>query len=160
MTMQTEFKVLSRLRSLEIFADLETEHLKKLAAAASEVEFHENDIIYDEGHVGHGVYIIDSGQVAIEMKSFNEDYVTLHRLGPGEVFGWSALFPAERKGARARVLKPTQAIMLDANQLRAAWQHDHRFENAIIHRTTWVMLDRIRQARRQLVDALADKGTT
>ena len=155
MTAQTEFKALTLLRSMELTADMETEHLKKLAAAASEVEFSKDEIIYDEGQSGKGVYIIQTGQVVIEMMGLDQTYIVIHRLGPGELFGWSSLFPRERKNARARALESTRAIALDANRLRSAWQHDHALENAIIQRTGKVMLDRIRNARKQLVDALA-----
>lgn len=160
MTTQTELKVLTILRNLPLTADMKTEHLKKMAAAAREVEFSNQEIIYDEGHLGQGIYIIQSGQVAIEMKTLTNDYIIIHLLGAGELFGWSALFPAERKNARARAMQPSRAILLDTARLQAAWQQDQAFENALIQRTTRVMLDRIRNTRRQLADSLASPDKT
>ncbi len=156
MTSQSELRALTLIRSTEIMGDMETEQLKKIAAAASEVEFSGDEVVYDEGELGKAVYIIRSGQVVVEMNVPGQGYITIHTLGPGQLFGWSSLFPSQRKGARARTIKPTRAIAINANQLRAAWQTDHALENAIIQRTARVMIDRIKSTRQQLVNALAE----
>ena len=155
MTSKTELKVLTILRSLEVTRDLETEHLRKLASLTSEVEFAEGEIIYRVGDVGEAIYIIETGQVVIEMNVPGQGEVTVLTVGPGQLFGWSSLFPSERTMARARAVKPTQAIAINANRLQAACRTDHRLENAIIRCTAKVMADRIKTTRQQLVDILA-----
>ena len=82
------------------------------------------------------------------------DLSTVIGQRPGELFGWSSLFPAERKKARARVVKPMRAIAIDADLLRAAWQTDHTLEHAIIQRTATIMVSRLRTTRQRLADAL------
>lgn len=155
MTQQTEFKTLAILRNMDLTRDMETKHLKKIAAVATEVEFAQDEIIYSAGEIGKAVYIIRSGEVAIEMEVPGQGQVNILTVGPGELFGWSSLFPSERKNARARAIKPTQAIAIDAEQLRAAWQTDHTLEHAIIQRTAKVMVDRIKGTRQRLLEALA-----
>jgi CRP-like cAMP-binding protein len=46
---------------------METAHLKKLAALASEVNFAKDQIIYREGDLGDAIYFIIDGRVVIEM---------------------------------------------------------------------------------------------
>ncbi len=156
MTQQTELKILTILRSIDLTRDMETKHLKKLASIAKEIEFAEGDIVYNEGEIGTAVYIIQSGEVAIEMDVPRQGNVNILTVGPGELFGWSSLFPAERKKARARAIKPTRAIAIDADQLRASWQTDHTLEHAIIQRTAAIMVSRLRMTRQRLADALAN----
>ena len=156
MTTQIELKVLTALRSSEITKDLETEHLRKIAAVAKEVEFAAGQIIYNEGEKGKAVFIIQAGKVVIEMKApGQEGRVVVHTLGPDQIFGWSSLFPTEQKKARARAVKPTRVLAIDAVRLRDVWQTDHTLENAMIRLTSKVMLDRIKSARAQLAEVLA-----
>lgn len=158
MTSQTELKVLTLLRSAELTKDLKTEHLKKLAAAAKEVTFSTGEIIYEEGEQGQAVYLINYGQVVIEVNVPGKGYVAIHTLGPDELFGWSALFPSERKGSRARALEATRAIAINAEQVRAAWEKDHTLESAMIQLTAKIMIDRLKSARQQLKEALAGQS--
>jgi CRP-like cAMP-binding protein len=155
MTSKTEYKALKMLRSVELTGDMETEHLHKLASLAREVEFLEGEIIYCRGDMGKAVYLIEEGEVVIETDVPGQGPVTLNFLGPGQFFGWSSLFPSERKMASTRALEPTRAIAIVASQLRAAWQVDHYLENAIIRRAGRDMINRIKAMRRQLVDMLA-----
>ena len=80
--------------------------------------------------------------------------VTLNVLGPGQFFGWSSLFPPERKMFCTHVIKPTRAIAFNANQLRAAWQTDHDLEYAIVRRAGKDMARRIKATRQELADAV------
>jgi len=155
MTQQTEFRTLQMLRTNPMTRDMKTEHLKRMATAASEVEFALDEIIYNPGEVGQAVYIITTGEVVIEMDAAGQGLVNVLTIGPGELFGWSSLFPTERKNARARATKPTKAIALDAEILRREWQKDHTLEHAIIQRTAKIMVERIKLTRQRLVEALA-----
>lgn len=154
MTTQTELKALTVLRSVELTHDLDTKHLKKLATMAREVEFAADEIIYRQGEIGKAIYLIESGEVVIEIDVPGQGYVTTLTVGPNQLFGWSALFPSERKQARARATKPTQVIAINVDQLRTAWQKDHELEYAIIRRASRVMADRIRATRQQLANLL------
>ncbi len=155
MTQQTEFRTLQLLRTNLMTRDMKTEHLKRMATAASEVEFVTDEIIYNPGEVGRAVYIVTTGEVVIEMDAAGQGLVNVLTIGPGELFGWSSLFPTERKNARARATRPTKAIALDAEILRNEWQKDHTLEHAIIQRTAQIMVERIKLTRQRLVDALA-----
>ncbi|MFN8459021.1 MAG: cyclic nucleotide-binding domain-containing protein, partial [Anaerolineae bacterium] len=75
---------------------------------------------------------------------------TVSTVGPGQLFGWSALFPGRRKQASARALEPTWAIALDAARLHEAFRLDPKLEVALIHRVTEVIANRLASTRRQL----------
>jgi len=155
MTSETELKALKMFRSVALTRDMKLEHLHKLASLAGEVEFLEGEIIYCRGDIGKAIYLIEEGQVVIETDVPGQGPVTLNILGPGQFFGWSSLFPPERKMASTRALKPTRAIAINASQLQAACQMDHYLEYAIIRRAGRDMIDRIKATRQQLVDMLA-----
>ncbi len=151
MTTQTELRMLTVLRSMKALHGMETVHVKKLAALATEVTFATDQIIYREGDLGEAIYFIEEGQVIIEMSvPESSKPVMMYTVEPGQLFGWSALFPPRRKQARARAVVPTRVIAIRAAQLRAAFQADQSLQNAMIERVTEVIADRLSATRGQL----------
>jgi CRP-like cAMP-binding protein len=130
---------------------MKTAHLKKLAALASEIAFSQDQLIYREGDLGEAVYFIEDGEVVIEMnRPESNTPMMMYPVGPGQLFGWSALFPPRRKQARARAVRPTRAIAINATQLREAFRSDQGLENAMIQRVNEVIADRLSAIRLQL----------
>ena len=72
-----ELRILTALRAIEPLQGLETPHLKKLAAIATESQFSTDEIIYREGDLGQAIYLIQKGEVAIEMDVPDYGPVTL-----------------------------------------------------------------------------------
>lgn len=152
MTSKFELKIITLLRSVELTQDMETDHLKKLAAIAREIKIEADRVIYRRGDAGQAVFLIEDGEVAIEMDIPGRGLTVMNRLGPGQFFGWSALFPSERKMAWTRTTKPTRAIAFDAADLRAVCRADHEFEYAIVRRAAESTANRIKLTRQQLSD--------
>jgi CRP-like cAMP-binding protein len=154
MTYKVELKALTLLRSAELTQDMETKHLRKLASMASEVEFSAGELIYQKGDMGRAVYLIEAGEVVVELAVADQGLVTINTFGPGQFFGWSSLFPSERKMAWTRAAEPTRAIAINASRLKAACQFDHNLEYAIVRRASRAMADRILAVRRQMAVGL------
>jgi CRP-like cAMP-binding protein len=158
MTSQIELKALTMLRSAELTHDMETEHLTAMASIAVEMEFAEDMIIYEKGRRGQALYLIEVGEVVIETDIPGQGRIVMNRLGPGQFFGWSSLFPLERKMGRTRAIKPTRVIAFNAERLRSLWRADHELEYAVVRRAGRDMANRIRATRQQLADVLASNN--
>lgn len=155
MTTTVELKALTLLRTASLTADMDNKHLKKLAAMAQELELPANEIIYQKGSTGRAIYLIEQGQVVIETNVPGQGLVAINKLGPGQFFGWSSLFPTERKMAWTRTTEPTRLLVFDAERIRAAWQSDHELEYALVRRAGIDMTERIISTRLQLIEMLA-----
>lgn len=154
MTSKTELNVLSMLRSAELTHDMETKHLTAMAGIAAEMGFAQDTIIYEKGSRGQALYLIEVGEVVIETDVPGQGRIVMNRLGPGQFFGWSSLFPLERKMGWTRAAKPTRVIAFNAERLRSLWRADHELEYAIIRRAGRDMANRIKATRQQLADVL------
>jgi CRP-like cAMP-binding protein len=152
MTSKMELKALTLLRSALLTADMETKHLKKLASLAREKSFPAGAILDQKGELGQDLYLIEEGEIVIEAEVVGQGYVPVNRLGPGEFFGWSSLFPPERKMGQTRAVKPTRVLTFLAKSLRAAMQVDHNLEYSIVRRAGKAMIDRIKVSRQQLAE--------
>jgi CRP-like cAMP-binding protein len=157
MTTKDELRVLTVLRAAPFTQGMESKHIKKLASLAVEVKFRPDEVIFREGDEGRAIYLIQEGEVVVESHVAGHGQVTMLTLGPGELLGWSSLFPPRRKTSSARTIKPTWAIAIDADQLQEAFHTDHELETAVIRRVADVIANRLKATRRHLIDSLTSE---
>ena len=137
-------QILTALRQFDFLHNMDTSRLKKLASITEIKEFAEGTIIHEAGDLGTAIYLVQEGQVNIEIDVPNHAPVTVLKIGPGQVFGLSSLFPPQRKKGRARVVKKVQALVIDADKLRELFQTDHDLERAFMARTAQIINDRVK----------------
>ncbi len=153
---QRDLRILTLLRSSALMEGVDTKHLKKMVAAATEVKIAADTVIYRRGDAGQAIYLVEEGTVNIEMEppEAGEERMTLITIKPGQFFGWSALFPSERKQAWTHTVTPLKAIAFDAAKLRAASKADPQFEYVLMRRaikSTSYRMEAIRQHLRNMV---------
>jgi len=90
--------ILDRLRSVPLFADLDTDGLQRLASIANEFEAAAGHVLMERGQAGTGVFIIEDGSVRVEMPD-DDDVI----LGPGEFVGELSVLADTPRTARVMV---------------------------------------------------------
>lgn len=144
--------VLQMVHESEIARELSQEQVEKLATLASERIFAEGEIIFRENEVGNVLYIIGEGQVAIEIRVPGRGRTTILTVGPGQLLGWSSLFPSERKTASARSVHATKAVAIDAVRLRELIEQDHELGCLLLWSIAGIIAGRLKATRLQLLD--------
>jgi len=152
--MKTEM-LINSLGSMEFTQGLESKHLEKLASIAREVTFAEGETIFHEGDMDDEVYLVQEGQVAVEIHVPGRGRITILTVGPGQLLAWSSLFPPQRKTASGCTLSPTRAIAIDGAQLREACEADHDLGYTVIWRVAGLVAERLKATRLQLLDMFA-----
>ncbi len=155
MTTKDELRVLTVLRHAPFTQGMDSKHIKKLATIAAEVKFVPDEVIFREGDEGRAIYLIEEGEILVESQVAGRGQITMLALGPGELLGWSSLFPPRRKTSSARAVKPTYAIAIDTDLLQELFHTDHELEHAIIRRIADVIANRLKATRQYLVDSLS-----
>jgi CRP-like cAMP-binding protein len=113
MSLDSDVKLLA---GLPLFSSLDAEALKLIAFAAEARTFMVGDVLYRQGELSFGGYVIVSGAVALD-SSQNESVAT-KILGPGGLLGQLSLIVATRNAATAiarqnlTVLKISRALFL------------------------------------------------
>jgi len=128
--------------------------LETVASHARHVSCPAGAYLAREGHDAHGLYLIESGKVAIEVHSPRKAGVAVQTLGSGEVFGWSWLIPPHRWHFDARAIEPSTAIMIDGPNLQRLCEADHELGFQIFRRLATVLAGRLAATRLQLLDEL------
>ncbi|NDJ74822.1 MAG: cyclic nucleotide-binding domain-containing protein [Chloroflexi bacterium] len=95
--------LLDLLRSAGLFNGLTDDQLERLIEIGEEVEFEENETIFQQGTDGNILYFIEEGQVEvlIRRKPHQPEQSQLF-LGRGQVFGEMALLDMGKRSATVR----------------------------------------------------------
>ena len=147
--------VLETFQELDFTREMDPAILEKLSALAFEVSFAEGQWIFRESDVGEIVYLINEGKVALSVSVPGQGRKNILTLGPGQILGWSSLFPSGRKTASARTMTPVQAIAFNAAQLREAIEEDHDLGCALLWEIANIVAGRLKATRLQLLDIFA-----
>lgn len=140
------------LKAAPLFADLSDGHIEVISECANDMRFPAGETIYAEGDPAERFMILQEGRVAIDMDTPHRGVLTVQTVGPGEVLGWSWLFPPHEWHYNARAVRETKAIALDADCLRARIERDPGLGYELMKRFSAIMLSRLEATRMQLMD--------
>ena len=128
------------------------QQLDLLGADSSPAEFRPGERILSEGGVANRFYLIIEGQVEVESRTFEGEAVTIETLGPGDVVGWSWLFPPCYWQFDARAVAHTKAICFYGTHLRKVCEENHDIGYELMKRISEIVIKRLQSVRRKLVE--------
>jgi len=143
--------VATQIAGQPFFRGMSAGQLEILAECAMPVRFERDERIFREGDPANRFYLILEGEVALECHIKDWGTTLIQTVGPGEVLGWSWLFPPYYWHFDARALQPTKAIFLYGTRLRERCEQDHDFGYELMERTTEVVIKRLQRTRRHLL---------
>jgi CRP-like cAMP-binding protein len=126
-------------------------HMHLLVDSAMRVRFETGELIFREGDPANRFYLVEEGRVSLESQLRDEGPVAVQVIGPGEVLGWSWLFPPYYWQFDARALEPTTALFFYGTRLREQCEQDHAFGYEMMKRMTQVVIHRLQATRKQLL---------
>ncbi|OPY70540.1 MAG: Fumarate and nitrate reduction regulatory protein [Syntrophorhabdus sp. PtaU1.Bin002] len=103
-------KTVEMIAEIPLFAGLPDKQLNELLGIAEERRFDRGQMIFAEGELANGFYVLRSGRVKIFKLSSEGKEQILHIFGPGEPFGEVPVFAGERFPAYAEILETSEAV--------------------------------------------------
>lgn len=134
------------------FHGMKPEHLELAAQAAREVKFAAGDVIFREGECAADFFLLETGRVVLDAHAPGREAVVIQTLGPGDVLGWSWLFPPFVWHFGARAIAPTTAICFNGARLLIACEENSALGYDLMKRVARVMMQRLQATRLQLLD--------
>jgi CRP/FNR family transcriptional regulator, cyclic AMP receptor protein len=126
-------------------------HLDVLVDCARLEVLEPGRLLFIEGQPASEFYMLQDGKIALEVHRPNDGTVRVDVLGADDVLGWSWLFPPYAWHLRARVLEPTNAIVLNAARLLINAERDHDFGYILMKRVSHVLMERLKATQRELL---------
>ncbi len=148
-----------KLRRYELFAGFNHDQLARLAMAGQELHVPANHTFFREGEDLRYLYFVESGEVGVtigvpdrDMEQDPRDHIlgnlaleeiTVTTVGPGELFGWSALIPPHETTASTWAMTECSAFTLDCAELSRAFKDDCSFGYLMMQKVAGVMRHRL-----------------
>jgi len=95
------------------------QHFDDLYGMMKSSTFSKGKKIFEQGQKADFLYILLVGEVSVEYKPYDGPALTVARIFPGGVFGWSAALGRELYTSGATAIEDIEAIQLSNNQLRS-----------------------------------------
>jgi CRP/FNR family cyclic AMP-dependent transcriptional regulator len=147
---QTE-PIATRVALHPFLAGMSPAQLAILTDCAMATYFKKGQTILREGEFANRFYLVESGKVVLESGAgFNKPMV-VEIIGPGDLLGWSWMFPPYVWQFTARALEPTTAIFFYGTILREYCEKDHSLGYELFKRMSVVMMKRLQAARKQML---------
>jgi CRP/FNR family transcriptional regulator, cyclic AMP receptor protein len=131
------------------------DHLAVLAAASQHVAFGAGRRLFEEGQTADRFWLIDAGQVRIDMIVPGDGRVTIETLGRGDFLGLSWLLPPFQWRSGAMATQATEAFEFAAPDVRAACDADPVLGAEFNRRLSGVLARRLHATQTRLIDANA-----
>jgi CRP-like cAMP-binding protein len=139
-----------------VFAGLEPAQLQLIAGCAHNVAFFKGERFFREGDAADTFYLVRRGRVALSTHVPGRGDVTIETVEPGEVLGWSWLFPPYVWHFDARAVEDSGVVAFDGACLRGKCEADHSLGYELLRRFAQVMIDRLQHTRTLLLDVYGE----
>lgn len=131
------------IRTHAFAAGLPEPQIATVASLAREVSFAEDDLVLAEGERSASFYLLTAGSVVVELRTPRYS-VCVQALGPGQVFGWSALLENQDTLFQVRARERTSALQIDGAALQAACRADSALAAELLRRILQVVAGRVK----------------
>jgi CRP/FNR family cyclic AMP-dependent transcriptional regulator len=128
---------------------------EKLLVLGEAFHYSEGQTIFHEGDPSLYLYIVKSGQVAIDVHIASKGRRSIMTAGPGDLFGWSALVEPRLETASARAVEETEAVGIKGGALMDLCREDLGLGFEVYHELAEVISARLIATRLQLLGILA-----
>ncbi len=134
------------LRSLPLFAALDQEQIKQVAARIHRREFASGVTLFHQDMPGTMMYMVESGSVRVASIGRTGQELTLNVFGPGEIFGELSILDSEPRSATAITITPTVVWLLAQDDLAKFMNEYPSVNQAIVQ----LLVDRVRDTALRL----------
>ncbi len=151
------------IRRYPFFAGLSYDNIVMLTKVAEEFSVEAGHYLFHERDNLEHFYMVLEGAVAIvievpdqEVEQKLSDQLThelktkdlvISAVGPGEVFGWSALVPPHQATTSGKATTPCRVIAFDSQELLKTFENDCDFGYLMIQKIAQVIRDRLSSMR-------------
>lgn len=133
------------------FRGLELGLSKAIAGCGKQIRIEKGTYLYRQGESADTFYILRHGRIGLELRDPHGP-VLFHTEHPGDVINASWIVPPYRCNSDARALETSVAIALDAACLRGKCEEDHHLGYELMKRFIPVLVQRLTEARFQVLD--------
>ncbi len=137
-------KRVEQLRQLDVFRDLSFNETRELDQLLHERVYEKGETIFEEGDIGHGIFVVVSGRVRVDPShELLKDAVL--EFGPGEMLGELTLFEEAPRFATVVALERTVMVALLRAEFSSLLTRNTKIGVKVLVRLSSTMSRRVRR---------------
>jgi CRP-like cAMP-binding protein len=132
------------LRNLDVFRDLTFKEVLELDELLHERVYENGEIIFEEGDIGHGIFVVVSGKVRVDPTGeLFKDAVL--EFGPGEMLGELSLFEEAPRFATVVAVERTVTVALFRAEFSTLLTKNTKIGAKVLMRLCTTICQRVRR---------------
>jgi CRP-like cAMP-binding protein len=140
----TDAQKIEMLKSIPIFSQLTGKEILELDELLHERVYEKDEIIFEEGDIGHGIYIVVKGKLRINLS--HESLKTLIlEIGPGELLGELTLFEEAPRTATVAAVERTVMVALFQAEFSSLLSRNKSIGVKVLSEIARILIRRARQ---------------
>jgi CRP-like cAMP-binding protein len=141
---------------LSIFAGLDGNQISQLSPFFVECQYPQDYVIFEQGQPAENLYILLCGEVVINYKPYDGPSLTVARIEPGGVFGWSAALQRDLYTSDALTTQECLAYRIRSSSLNTICAQYPDTGKILLERFASVIAERLRSTHTQVLGMLTD----
>lgn len=139
---------------LSIFDGLDPQQLGLLMPYMHEMSYRRGATVFMQGQRADCLYILLEGEVQIRYKPYDGPPMTVARVLPGGVFGWSAALGHEVYTSGAQAVDECVVYRIRNRSLQSLLESDPETGGELLQRLASVIAERLRNTHTSVLDIL------
>jgi CRP/FNR family transcriptional regulator, cyclic AMP receptor protein len=144
---------LAQLALFQGFAPAQLEHLTPMLKYE---HFQTGETIFEQGKAADHLFILISGEVVVRYKPYDGPPLTVARIRPGGVFGWSAAMMREIYSSGAQAAADCDVYRISGCQLRTLCEKNPETGTLLVNRLASVIAERLKNTHTHIVNILTE----
>lgn len=137
-----------------IFAGLDSNQISQLSPFMVDCQYEENSVIFEQGQAAQYLYVLLAGEVIIHYKPYDGPTLTVARIEPGGVFGWSAALRRDVYTSGAYAMQKSLAYRIRGDSLQTICKQHPETGGILLERLADVIAQRLRSTHTQVLSIL------
>jgi CRP/FNR family cyclic AMP-dependent transcriptional regulator len=129
--------------SIFLFHDLPAPHMEQLTPLFMPCEFIADSVLFEQGDPAEHLYAVVNGEVVVSFKPDDGPSITVARVRPGSIVGWSAALGSRRYTSSAICTTYTQLLRVRGDDLRRLCLQHPDTGTIILDRLATVIAERL-----------------
>lgn len=140
--------------NLSVFNGLDPSQIKALSPFLEEVSFSQGQVIFQQGQTAHSLYILLNGEVQVRYKPYDGPALTVARIAPGGVFGWSAALGHDIYTSGAEAAAQSCAYRIRTENLQHLCDVNPEAGGRLLEGLAGVIAERLRNTHGSILELL------
>jgi CRP/FNR family cyclic AMP-dependent transcriptional regulator len=146
---------IEELKRFEIFSGLTDAEVKSIGEIAKKKKYNKGTRIFEVMSQAANLYLIMNGQIEIRMRvDKGLKQLPVDTVGPGDIFGWSAVTEPYTLTAAAWALEDSELLVLNGEVLRDLFKKNNHIGYIIMMEIAAVISSRLRNLNQKCVNNL------